>query len=246
MAQQPHMNFPDFISNDIVMYFILVDQYFTHYNIDNQVSMFNLLTSHLPSEVLSKIRHLIVDRPPRNAYNVLRQALSQHYNTSPTDQVHTLINDLQFSSSCMDLLQETLKLSHGHNLPDAFLKSLIFSKLPSCLQTHALSLGNNLSLHNYCERLDRIFKITSKSNITTSELKLDHLTHALADVKLQVTDINNHLNKHTQPVSFQYPSNPSRNFQSNHQTQSNLCYYHQKYGNRAFKCNGFPCPMQKN
>jgi hypothetical protein len=277
MANNMRAKFPDFLISDINLFFNLVEKYFSISNINDELSKFDMLTLNLPSDVLSKVRDLVLHRPRNNPYTILKNSLIQNFVPNDNAKVNSLLNGIKFSSNCNDLLQEVLKLSEGLDLSDNFLKNLIFTKLPNHLQIHALSLNDNLTLFNYCNRLDNINNIS----LNSSNDNFHDLHNAISSLKIQINDVQAKLqgnlnpnNSHADPrmTSFQenrfqhdpdfgssgynrqyqsaqprrnYFHNFSDNFRRGELSKNGLCYYHERYGDRAHSCQP-NCQFKKN
>lgn len=255
--------FPNFnLKDNVTLFFTLVDRYFVNNQVLDSNVKFDITISKLDSDILAKISNLVVNKPARRPYEILREELIQLFSRSNENRVIDLTS-LKFVDSCNKLLQSALDISSGLNLPENYLKSLIFTKLPTSLKGYAKLLKTTLSLKDYCGKLDDIYDAIKTSdscsavNTDQQNTEYDILCNEIRDLKRQLhTSTSAAQECSPQPIQTQTRSNNFRqnntNFQNyTHQSfpQRNtgvLCYYHDRFGDRAFKCNGPPCSFQKN
>lgn len=264
-----NVEFPEFNTSDINLFFTLLDKYFNINTIQDSSVRFDILTLKLPVEVLTNIRRLVLNKPNRAPYEVLKTELVRLYQKPANTRVMSLLTSVKLESSCNNLLQEILKLSQGLDLPDAFLKNLMFSKLPEQLKIPAALLRENLPLHEYSNKLDELLNVLPNSSICTSDNdKFDQLSNELNNIKqsLQNPQLNirpNFRNNSFGQSRYESPRNVNQrpnintlpsstrqivsHYNNTQQPVSpRLCYYHERFGNNAINCSGYPCPFQKN
>lgn len=248
------IKFPEFISTDITLYFLLVDRYFTTKQILTESDRFDILSLYLPQDVLSKCRSLIINKPDIEPYSELKQFLIKTFSGHQHSRFSSLINNLDLGNSATYLLQEINKLSDDLRLSDEVKKNLIFSKLPHSLQLHMIDYPRNGSITDFCSKVDDLLSLKSKD---ISSDKLDLLTSSITDLKFQIHDLSQQKTQFnripfdkSQNSNFNSVRNVFRNnsnFQQvpSYQNDNVVCNYHARFGRFARNCIP-PCKFSKN
>lgn len=239
-------NFPQFDRSDVNFYFTLCDIYFVKAGIVNEQGKFQALTLNLPSEILASVKTLVSEPSRNNPFTNLKNALILEFAQSDEVRFNSLLNDLKFDGSCKLLYNSIIHLSEGFHFHESAIKAFFFARLPKDLRLHANSFPEDLTIQQIINRLDSAFVILNEGVKVPSALnaRLDNV-----DAKLNV--FTSKLDFLTSQISFSKSQNDNSSLpQSNrapfHSNNSgNLCYYHQRFGNRAFRCIE-PCQFKKN
>lgn len=258
MANHTHISFPTFDKDNIIMFFTLVERFFIANEIVDSNVRFDVFVSKLNYDVLQQIQNLIINKPNRRPYEILKEEIIQLFCKSPQNGLCDLVN-LKFNHSCKDLLERMWKISDGLNISNELLKSFLFNKLPTPLKGYAKLLKSNLLLKDYCKKLDEIYeeiKIGDDANDNAvNNTKFDYLVHEMKTIKSQLRNSTPFTHNTQIPANnnFQQQNN-TRNFQNyahygNFPSENKgvVCFYHARFGDRAFKCIP-PCyyPNKKN
>lgn len=263
-----NLKFPEFIATDVTLFFNLVNEYFITAGINQQVQKFQLLVLHLPTEVASRVRGTILNRPQHHPFDLLKAELIRLYSGDEISRISDLFDKSCFEGSCSDLLLNLQKLTDGMDIPDNFLKSTFISKLPNNLKLHALNLPRNLGLAELAQRLDLAFSLLDNTSSSSSvDVKLRNLQEKMADIDSNLTFLKNSVldsRKQSQNSfrrqssntnrfaphfsSGKQPATNSRQFvprASNSQESPPICFYHENYGMNAHRCQP-PCRYSEN
>lgn len=223
------MSFPEFETHDILVYFNLVDKYFSVKEINTELQKFNLLSLHLPADVIARVRNTVLDPPRNTPYTILKTQLLAIFQPSSTANVTTFLS-LRFSGSCSLLHQELLKVAGELNLPEEFLRDVFLSKLPASLKIPALS-SPNLALNRLVARLDDIQNVLLAEEQSASV----NVPRSCDSKSSRVRGI-----ERTKPFSSRNASLPPQSF-----PVPDLCFYHHTFGAKAKNCKGPPCAFAK-
>lgn len=255
------LKFPIFLENDITLYLNLVDEYFTLSGIENSIQKFQILVLHLPSDVTSRLRNIILHRPPNRPFFNLKQEIIKLYSVPSFEKV-TQLETVSFQGSCRDMFFEIKKITEQMNLPDNYLKDVYFNKLPNDLKLQALQLPEDVNLSQAVHKLEIANSLLKSKNTNLHDnvsVKIDDLDLKLRQIadNLTLLQAKPSSNFNTPAYVYSKPINvPNKSFPFNPQPVNNLhnivpsqpipiCFYHHTYGDRAQRCQP-PCYYQKN
>ena len=229
-------------------YFQSIELIFNDNNITSEISKY----SHL-IQALSKTTHILkgltdIVRTTNNVapYTTLKQALIERYTTTPSDCLQKFLNDCHRGQTNVTayLIQLRTLLGTQYDSNSPLQKDLIKHKLLESLDSHI-----PLCLYHYEDGpLDALAKHADKllslhNSPSSKSLRSDHNDNQ--------TLINESVNSRLQNLQRQLADISKIQTQSPNTTKENThnalpCYFHQRFGNRARKCQGPPCPAFSN
>lgn len=225
------LRFPEFTS-DITLYLTLIENYFTHLNINNPDQKFRLLSCNLPPEVVSQLRDVLLDDNIENKYEFLCQSLTRLYAGTSLERINSILH-LTYEN---DVRQMWLKLQIlTPDMPPAIVRDIFLAKLPPTLRLHALT-QKNLSNNELIDSLQTAASIMDippplQGSLSPLRTEIDNLSSEMRQLRLSLST----------PTQSPVPST-SKNFSTSSTITAAkpLCYYHRNFGSRAVKCSP-PC-----
>ena len=125
----------------------------------------------------------------------------------------------------------------------SFLWELFLQRLPSNVRMVLASTADTTSLDELASLSDKIMEVATPTS-SVSVVSQSQLTSEMEQLRTQISD----LHKLVQQLSISQRRNPPRTRSPSpapNRLQSDLCWYHQKFGDRAKKCRQ-PCSKSGN
>ena len=237
---------PPFWPNDPRLWFAQVEAQFHTRIITAQKTRFDYVIASLSPEIATEVRDLILQPPTNNPYNTLRQQLIRRTSTSEQSRLQQLLAGLELGDSRPTRLLRRMQalLSGDTSATDsALFRELFLQRLPSNVRMVVAS-STDSDVQQLAELADRIMDAsTSNSSITTvADSQNSSLQAEINSLRADVSD----LKKLLEDLSVsQHGSRGARKPDSASQPQTNLCWYHFRFGDAAKKCKA-PCSKAGN
>lgn len=249
------MRVPVFSTNNVKLFFVQLEANFANSGIIQEKTRFNTLVSALDIEILKYASDLVFNQPKESPYTSLKQRLIQEFEFSEIKKVKTLLQDLELAEKKPShLLREMRELS-GSQLDETFLKNFWLSKLP--LNVQAILSTSNEKFPELAIIADKILEFCP-INSECSSIRPAHNQKdpSINDLALKVESLSRKVDLLTTLCNdLKGSRNQSRprgragNFRSKSPgskvPRSALCWYHEKYAEKASKCVP-PCNFSKN
>ena len=243
------VHLPEFWEFNVTGYFQSIELIFNDNNITSEISKY----SHL-IQALSKTTHILkgltdIVRTTNNVapYTGLKQALIERYTTTPSGCLQKILNDCHRGQTTVTayLIQLRTLLGTQYDSNSPLQKDLIKHKLLESLDPHIRLYLNHYEdgpLDALAKHADKLLSLHNNSPSSKS-LRSDHNDNQ--------TLINESVNSSLQNLQRQLADISKIQTQSPNTTKENThnalpCYYHQRFDNRARKCQGPPCPAFSN
>lgn len=198
----------------------------------------------------------IVEHPPQDPYVTIKQRIIKLFDLSPHQRQQQLLNECFLGDKKPSQLLLEMKKFAKTDFSDEMVKSLWISRLPAAMQpvlaTSSEPLSSLSSLADSIHTLPSA-AISSVDNPSVSQV-LSELHQEIQQLAQEVSQL-----KHSSPSPrFKHRRNygdrrygdrrygdrnsGDRNYGDGSQS---LCFYHQRFGNRAHKCEQ-PCSFPKS
>jgi len=220
------------------------------------------VVASLSLEVATEVRDLVLQPQETNPYDVLKDTLIKRTAASEQKRLQQLFQaeDLGDRKPTQLLRQMHQLLGDRAGLDETFLRELFLQRLPSDVRMVLAVSPNNVPLESLAELADRVTEVstqrvaivtpaTTPSNCHTNQPSLatpvaavDNHQPTSADferilselAKLQMTVKS--LTKARNSTPSRRPRHNSPSSSHVHPGTSQLCWYHQKFGDEARKC----------
>lgn len=252
MSEVSSVQIPLYNRSDPALWFIMCESTFklaVPKPITDSVTKFNYVVSHLPPEIASMVRDILVKPNETDPYNHLKTELINRSGESSQQEIRQLLSGEELGSrKPTELLRNMKRRAETLKVPDKFMLELFFQRLPTSVQT-ILAAVTDLTLDKAADIADRILEVTpiplethavSKNNSNSVEEKL------LREVEK--------LNARIDKLEFSRSRSPfrrngrySRSRDSSRNRDPSICWYHRRFGKncKPEKCVP-PCNFQGN
>ena len=223
-----HVRLPPFRMSDPVLWFRQIELALNGHNIRSELRRYEMVASLLPDEVADEVRDLILEPPADDPYATLKQAVIKRFSVSDRVRMQKLMSNVHLGDrSPSQLLRHMRTLApRGETIMFA---ELWMQRLPQDLQQILAAHEGTVDLDALASIADRIHERASvRSSVQTVreddriailEKKLDELSVSL----LSKSRGSNRQDAFRRPPS----TSPKRH---------KLCWYHEKYGDKAHRC----------
>lgn len=230
---------PKFLDFDPELWLLQCDSAFATARITSEATRYHHAVAALDPEVIRKVRSYIKNPHVSSEYSSLKIALLNATRKPQPERVRALIDCTLGDSRPSDLLN-SMKTAWPDDSTSSsqFLRELFLQKLPASLQP-GLASASSLTLDELAER----------ANIEVASFRLlNPMSSAPGVVSLVCAhpgcepESPNHNVSESHPVLESYHSRHRGRFnrgngRAAHHPNSNLCFYHQRFGAKARKCN---------
>lgn len=226
------------------LWFVTAEAQFHHYRVTSDISK-------LDSEALSAVENVLTNPPELGKYEKLKETLLAHFAISEERRFKKLISGLHLGDRKLSALLKEMESLSRAQLDAGFLRTLWLQHLPSEIQV-TLAAVTGLDNAALADLADRIHDIRS-SNLaavnqtfqtaqpmradtgnTDTQVTLEVLAQQIDVLKVDVQRYRKH-----RSLSRDRSNNNTR-LKSKDNGDSELCYYHAKFGKKARNCKK-PC-----
>lgn len=247
---------PPFFRGRPVMWFMQVDLMFRRARITSDNSKFEEVACQLEPDMLFELEDFFTGPAENLTYEKLKERIITQHSHSETKRIQVLLQELRLDDKKPSTLLREMRSNSGTAVSEEFLKNLWMQRLPAQMQSIlAVHTG---PINELAEQADKIAEInigpsafsisagTSKRSESNDELS--DLKKMVASLLKKVNDISNAGQRQSRSRSKSDKSrsasrSPSRKMED---AESNtLCYYHNRFGDKATKCRK-PCSFSKS
>ena len=247
---------PEFTTGEPEMWFDQVDALFDVNGITTDKSRFQHVFAYGSAAILPYVHAVNKDVTPLGAnetkYGRLRKRVIQGFAESEEARLRNLFSsDSGFSGRPTQLLMH-LKMRAGENFSEKAIKSIFLDKMPGNVRSILVSLDGQ-NLEKLAETADKIVEISpNNSAVTINKVSTSHSVrisnnddesvslHALQE---QILKLSATVEKLVSDRSRARSRGRSRGGRHRSASRSNniiadngVCYYHNKFGDQAYKC----------
>lgn len=222
---------PPFWSYEPELWFLQVEAQFKIFQIKSSHAKANHIVAALSQETLKAVSDLL----PTNDYETLKTSILQRCSLSNSEKIRKLLTNQGHDEKRPSQLLRDLKTLAGNNVADEILKEIWMQRLPSHIQTVLQVSSENLDKLGILA--DNIASIVQPEILATSSRdEIEVLRNEVQILKNELKQLN---------MQQKPRLNSPRNKPSSTSPTSNCCWYHQKFGHRARRCQP-PCSYQEN
>ena len=261
-----NIKLPPFWPADPAVWFAQVEATFATKRLTAQKTKFDFVVASLSPEVVTEVRDLVLHPPIDTPYDVLKETLIKRTAASEQRRLQQLFSTEELGDRKPTQLLRRMHQLLGDNtaLDDTFLKELFLQRLPSDVRMVLAASPNTVPLESLAELADRVTEVstqrvavvtpaTTPSNRPTNQpsqatpvAAVDNHQPTSADFERILSELAK-LQTTVKSLTRARNSTPSRRSRHNspspsrvHPGTSQLCWYHQKFGDEARKCTP-PC-----
>ena len=245
------LKLPPFWPADPEVWFAQVEAQFTTRSISSQKTRFDYVVSSLSPEFATEVRDLLLKPPSENQYDVLKAQLVKRTAASEQRKLQQLISGEELSDRKPTQLLRRMQQLLGDKLgsttdTNSFLHELFLQRLPASVRMVLASADPSTTIDKLAEMADKVMEVAAPTAPNVSAVS--HVTADHPELKQLREDVAR-LTELVQTLSIRSrPRRPRSISRSRHRSatptpqhhDSQLCWYHAKFGEAAQKCKE-PC-----
>lgn len=220
------LKLPAFFRKDPEIWFNLIETQFTLHNISTDQTKFSHLCSVLDAEVASRVRTKIMSPPEQNKYASLKQAIIKAFGESDHAKMNRLMSSMDLGDRRPSELLEDMRRLAGTDQDSQMLKTLWLQKLPDDIRAIVACSPEGT---DQAEQADKAFDVKHQYVNTVKP----GTPNELQELKDQITALQRSLHNRDRSTTL---SSKSKKYPN----ERGECYYHERFGAKARKCNK-PC-----
>lgn len=222
LVQRVAVKVPPFWFNAPDIWFVQVEAQFANANITTDDSKFNTVVGAIDTEVLNKVRTAVLNPPAGRKYNNLKAMMLKEYGDSDYARMKKLFSELSLGDNKASFLLNEMRRLGGVNVGDDVLKTLWMNQ-----QINSTNPADG----------DRMAIMERQINQLVSSV--NSIKNQFGRSRSRARSDRYHGQRSQTPRNSNYNKAPQSNT-----SQSDLCWYHEKFGDSAKKCKP-NCPFYK-
>ncbi|GBM76652.1 hypothetical protein AVEN_234870-1 [Araneus ventricosus] len=163
MSEVGAVQIPVYNRSDPALWFIMCESTFklaVPKPITESVTKFNYVVSHLPPEVASLVRDILMNPDATDPYTHLKTELINRSGESSQQEIRQLLSGEELGTrKPSELLRNMKRRAETLKVPETFMLELFLQRLPTSVQT-ILAAVTDLTLDKAAEISDRILEVT--------------------------------------------------------------------------------------
>lgn len=253
MSEVHAVQIPAYNRSDPALWFVMCESTFalaTPKAITESLTKYNYVVSHLPPDIASLIRDVLMKPDNTDPYAKLKTELINRSGESSQQEIRQLLSGEELGTrKPSELLRNMKRRAESLNVPDNLMMELFLQRLPASVQT-ILAAVSDLTLDKAAEISDRILEVTPSpvENFAVSQTNEqcsteDKLLREIEKIHKRIDRLT--FSRNRSPFRGDKYRIRSRNDSKNR--NSSLCWYHRRFGKncRSDKCVQ-PCSWQGN
>lgn len=247
MAIQLASRIPEFWADQPRVWFIRTEAILAPQKLSDD-SRFDMVVSKLPKDIITQISDFLSNPPASGKFNAIKIKLLSLLEDSKARQIEKLISEMELGDQKPSQLLRRMRDLARDKIPDDTLRVLWQGHLPSTVKA-VLAVTDTKDLENLASVADNVAEATRSSQvaaITTTSNTTNEIALLRAEIaKLNIRVLNAERSRPRYRNFHQYRRYSSRS-SSRHRNNSsqrpqrsspgNLCFYHEKYKEKAHKC----------
>lgn len=255
------LKLPPFWPNLPIHWFHQVESQFSTRGINTERTKYDYIISSLTQEIISSIFDVVQNIARTNdatPYTTLKNALIQRFTKSDALKMETLLSDTEIGDRKPSEFFHSMKNLIGDStmVTEAFVLNRWMKRLPVSVQASLKTVPTNTAIPDLLRIADSVYEIFQGQPYSVNAIAQpsarpnDNLVHDLVaqnnrlegeifEIRRMLNNLNvDNGNKVSQRDDRSRTFNSNNRNRSRSRTPSNrqLCWYHEKYGNRAHKC----------
>lgn len=225
-VQRIKVNFPPFWQANPELWFIQVEAQFACQRISSDTSKFHALVAALDTNVLTQVSDVVTEPPDYNKYGTLKKRICKQYAESALRQTYRLLHESHLGTRTPSQLLREMRTLAKKEVTDEFLRNLWLQQLP--VPVRMVLAGKTDSLESQAELADKALELQTDGQTTSVTVIEKTFQNEIALLRAEIDELR------------QNDSNRSYHNGKLNASNSNLCYYHRRFGARARNCRP-PC-----
>ncbi|XP_037915049.1 uncharacterized protein LOC119653961 [Hermetia illucens] len=236
---------PPFWAPRPTLWFAQVEAQFASNRITTDNAKFNAVISCLDFAILEQIADVVEKPPLVNKYDELKRQLIQRFTDTPETSLTKVLTELELGDKRPSQFYREIKSMAGDQLPEDAVRALWLRRLPSRVRA-ILTVSTDTKMSVLSEMADRImdeFSATSSVSSVSRNVEFTQIPKEEPAKKNVLDEILERLKKLEMGARRERSRSNNRQRSRSRSRQygnSDWCYYHRTFGNKANKCRE-PC-----
>ncbi|XP_032691250.1 uncharacterized protein LOC116853960 [Odontomachus brunneus] len=237
---------PPFWKNYPVLWFIQVESTFALSRITSDEVKYRCIIQNLEPAVMPFVSDLLMNPPFVNRYETIKQKIISLFEETDECRLRKLLQGYELGKEKPSHFLQRLKDLAGVRCSDAVVRILFLEHLPDNVRK-ILAISEVTNLSKLGLQADKIIEISNAnvSQIISSDQRKENNNDSMSEfseLREAVEAIAAELNelKHRPHCARQRSSSrdrySKRRVPKSPRPKAKICYYHKKFGNRAFRC----------
>lgn len=202
----------------------------------------------LPPSVVDEVADILENVPEQDRYTRLKDAILKRTGRSDDELLRELFTHITRGNRTPSQLLRFMRSRLGkHSMAESILRELWMDKLPNTITQILAPIAENTPLAQLADSADRIAAkldqgVYAVQNPDYTLTKNEGLQQAVADLQQQLKDIRILLSRKPRdprPTTNNWRQR-TRSTSRDRRIDPELCWYHQRFGDRAKRCSA-PC-----
>lgn len=243
---------PEFWPDQPQLWFMQVESQFALSGTTREITKYHHVVAQLDHKFILEVQDIISNPPDSNPYTILKSELVKRMSVSREHKVRQLLSNEEIGDRKPSQFLRHLRNLAGTSIPDDFLRTLWSNRLPHHIQS-IIATQHSAPLDSVAELADKICEVHTEPNFNVHSVAVTNPFHRDSTID----ELKQSINKLTQQVAalsahggrtsrFRVSSkglqkstsrSRSRSYSRNHSRfQVGVCWYHNKFANKAKKC----------
>ena len=262
-AVSVQLKLPPFWPADPELWFAQVEAQFACRRIVSQRSKFDYVVSSLSPEYAAEVRDLLIRPPTDDPYQTLKTQLTNRTTASEQRKLQLLFTSEELGDKKPTQLLRRMQQLLGDRpamADESFLRELFLQRLPSNVRMVLASTPDSTGLDKLAELADKVIEVATPPGTIASVASSPTITAEVEHLRAEVSRLEKLVKKlaHSSSRPASRPASRSSRRSPTPATHSastspdptgqpsdTVCWYHQKFGNKAQRCRS-PCSYQSN
>lgn len=240
---------PPFWQENPQLWFATVEASFALSRITSDNTRYQQVITQLDQKMLPAIADIVLNPPANGKYEAIKNRIVQSFAETSESKLRRLLRGIDPNSEKPSLLLQRIRHLAGENVGDTLLRTLFLEQLPEYARA-VLSLNKNVDLSTLAVQADTIMEVTRNNNsvcavaqkqmdvaATSRDSTMTELVAAMANLTKEVKAL-----KHSSRSRSRDHSSFRQRSKSRSSNDSDICYFHKKFGSDARRCRS-PCKM---
>lgn len=230
---------PPFWPEEPELWFAQLESQFTLGGITQDGTKYAHVLSQIDTKFAREVKDVITNPPANDKYMAIKTALIQRLSTSQEQRIRQLLEHEELGDRKPSQFLRHLQTLAGTAIPEQLLRTLWLGRLPSQMQIILATRAQD-RLEEVAEQADRIQEVTCRS-VSEVHAPIDNQSR----MEQQIRQLTNQLAEMSRRWERKrYPRDRSRSKSRERKKQDGQCFYHQRFGKKAKKCEQ-PCNFQQ-
>lgn len=248
---------PTVTNTNIEAWFTSMDYWFIASGITADQQRFSTILAAIDPNVLAQLTDAIREQPAEGKYEFIKLKLIAHFADSEQRKLNRLLSEMPLGDKRPSELYHEMKQVAGNVLGEAALKGLWSQRLPEAARpVVAASTGTATEFTRIADSIVDVLTSAPTPAVNAAAAnplgQLNEIKAAIAELRNQINNFPRNSRSRSRGASNQQRprtpanngtganANPASNSNTNANADSDVCWYHQTYGQNARNCRS-PC-----